>query len=303
MNPSMDIDVALVFVFCSQRVFFMPENFLNQITVEHLAAIAVKAGEAIMQIYDQPEAWQVDMKSDASPLTQADVLANQIIVEALTKLAPEIPILTEESPWAGGSSATYWAVDPLDGTKEFIKRNGEFTVNIALVIKGVPCMGVICAPALKMLWAGVAMSWAKRAKFESFDQFSANELEWSSMTVATSGPLMTSSPFDRKLRMLGSRSHGGDDLPVWLRQALGETTLIEKGSSLKFCLIAQGDADVYVRMGPTSIWDTAAGHAILAGAGGKVINAQDRSELTYNDPRQVLNPNFVAYAPSRILLV
>ena len=281
----------------------MPEHLLNPKTVERLAAIAVKAGEAIMQIYDQPEAWQVDMKSDASPLTQADVLANQIIVAALTKLAPEIPILSEESSWSGGSSATYWAVDPLDGTKEFIKRNGEFTVNIALVINGVSRMGIICAPALKTLWAGVAMSWAKRTEFESFDLFSANDLEWSSMTVATNGPPMTPSALDRKLRMLGSRSHGGDDMPAWLRQALGETTLIEKGSSLKFCLIAQGDADVYVRMGPTSIWDTAAGHAILAGAGGKVINAHDRSELTYDDPRQVLNPNFVAYAPSRIRFV
>jgi len=215
-------------------------------------------------------------------------------------LTPNIPVLSEESPWTGGDTPTYWAVDPLDGTKEFIKRNGEFTVNIALVINGVARLGVICAPVLKTVWAGIVgegaqESRAAQARFDSFNEPVNARLDWASISVAAqvAGP-------DERLRLLGSRSHGGDDLPSWLLRILGDAILIEKGSSLKFCLIAQGDADIYVRMGPTSIWDTAAGHAILIAAGGAVMNVETQRELAYAKPREVLNPSFIACAPKRI---
>lgn len=288
-----------------------PNPVLHGVRIPDVVQIAVAAAQSIMQIYDQPEAWNVEVKGDASPLTQADVRANDIVVAALTRLAPEIPVLSEESPWTGGDVATYWAVDPLDGTKEFLKRNGEFTVNIALVVEGVARMGVICAPALKTLWAGVCGgvagdkglesqaadlgvdrgSWAARAVFDSFDGFSLADLDWSAIRVACK-----LGGSEDRLRLLGSRSHGGDELPDWLCRVVKDAALLEKGSSLKFCLIAQGDADFYIRMGPTSIWDTAAGHAILVAAGGQVVHAQTRQALSYPDPQQVLNPGFVAFA-------
>jgi 3'(2'), 5'-bisphosphate nucleotidase len=273
----------------------MAHHLLDTSSVEALATIAVDAGRAIMEIYNAPEGWDVERKADDSPLTQADLQANDIIVAGLAALTPEIPVLSEESPWCGGHAATYWAVDPLDGTKEFIKRNGEFTVNIALVIDGVARMGLIYAPALKTLWAGIVGAqvqefWAGRASFDLFGELLSKGPNWTQISVEN----RIGQP-NEKLRLLGSRSHGGDDLPNYLRHMLGDTVLIEKGSSLKFCLIAQGDADIYVRMGPTSIWDTAAGHAILVAAGGTVINTETQSELTYQNPREVLNPSFIAY--------
>lgn len=275
----------------------MATHFLTKNLVQYLARIATLAGKAIMEVYDCPQSWGTGFKADASPLTQADLRANAIIVNALERLASQIPVLSEESLYTGGEAATYWAVDPLDGTKEFIKRNGEFTVNIALVIDGVARMGVICAPALGTLWAGIVGahaedSWAARVRFDSFEELLDEVPEWTQISVE--GQITRP---DEKLRLLGSRSHGGDDLPSWIRRMLGDTVLIEKGSSLKFCLIAQGDADIYVRIGPTCIWDTAAGHAILVAAGGAVIDTETESELTYQNPRAVLNPSFIAYSP------
>jgi 3'(2'), 5'-bisphosphate nucleotidase len=288
----------------------MSHHLLNTSSVKALAGIAVDAGRAIMEIYNKREGWAVEMKADDSPLTHADREANDIIVGGLAALEPEIPVLSEESPWYGGRAATYWAVDPLDGTKEFIKRNGEFTVNIALVIDGVTRIGVIYAPALKTLWAGLCSepgaidgaspSWAGR--FELADGIATGlaapeTVSWTAIATSA-GPRAP----DEKLRLLGSRSHGGEAFPTWVSQALGQTELIECGSSLKFCLIAQGDADVYVRVGPTSIWDTAAGHAILVAAGGRVVQLETRMELLYRDPQKVLNPYFVACAAGRVQL-
>lgn len=279
-----------------------PNSVLHGLRIPAVVQIAVAAAQSIMQIYDQPEAWNVEVKGDASPLTQADVRANDIILAALTRLAPEIPILSEESPWTGGDVATYWAVDPLDGTKEFLKRNGEFTVNIALVVEGVTRMGVICAPAWKTVWAGVVhgpevrgqASWAARAQLMALDSQSVEACTWEQISVSN-GALVQATPVT-PLRMVGSRSHRSDDYPAWVAPLVAGATMIERGSSLKFCLVAQGDADMYVRMGPTSIWDTAAGHAILVAAGGHVVHAQTREILRYPDPRQVLNPAFVAFA-------
>ncbi len=276
------------------------EKYLTPSVAKAIAQIAADAGRAIMEIYEQPEAWNVEVKGDASPLTQADLRANDIIVAALARLAPEVPVLSEESPWTGGDVATYWAVDPLDGTKEFLKRNGEFTVNIALVVEGVTRLGVICAPALKTLWVGVVQGaaamghnhWAARAQLTTLDPQSVAACIWQQIAVQ-SGASVRATPAP-PLRMVGSRSHGSNDYPAWVAPHVTGATMIERGSSLKFCLIAQGDADMYVRMGPTSIWDTAAGHAILVAAGGQVVHAQTREALRYPDPKQILNPHFVA---------
>jgi 3'(2'), 5'-bisphosphate nucleotidase len=286
----------------------MPARYLNDACLRALSSLAVDAGRAIMEIYNTPEGWDVEMKADDSPLTQADLQANDIIVTGLTKLAPDIPVLSEESPWCGGQAATYWAVDPLDGTKEFIKRNGEFTVNIALVIDGVARMGVIYAPALKTLWAGISReagatsgtspSWAGRLELTDACVAGLAVPKTTAWTaIATSAEPRAAG---EKLRLLGSRSHGGEAFPGWLSEQLRETDIAECGSSLKFCLIAQGDADVYVRMNPTCIWDTAAGQAILAAAGGKVLQLTTKTDLAYPDPGRVLNASFVAYALRRI---
>lgn len=315
-----------------------PSLYLNQEYLHSLAAIAFDAGQAIMQVYDQPELWRVENKADGSPITLADLCANQIILNGLAQLSSEIPVLSEESPWQGGGAATYWAVDPLDGTKEFIKRNGEFTVNIALVINGVARLGVIGAPALGTIWAGIrgddrdlagqdpdrvapvgARSWLGRLQRpkegsggesakESGDSPSERLGPWAELPILPRGAMTSTltalhafwqADEGKTIRVLGSRSHAGEDFPNWLNPYLARARPKACGSSLKFCLIAQGDADLYVRMGPTCIWDTAAGHAILSAAGGYVVHADTRRELTYPDPQAVLNPAFVAYLPQQ----
>ncbi|MFZ9733857.1 MAG: 3'(2'),5'-bisphosphate nucleotidase CysQ family protein [Burkholderiaceae bacterium] len=318
-----------------------PYLYLNQAYLHSLAAIAFDAGQAIMQVYDQPELWRVENKADGSPVTLADLRANQIILNGLAHLSPEIPVLSEESPWQGGGAATYWAVDPLDGTKEFIKRNGEFTVNIALVINGVARLGVIGAPALGTIWAGIrgddrdlvgqdpdkgapvgARSWLGRLQTpsesggksagESGSEPDDSPFErlgpWTELPILPRGAMTPTVPTlhafwqageAKPIRVLGSRSHAGEEFPDWLNPYLARARPKACGSSMKFCLIAQGDADLYVRMGPTCIWDTAAGHAILSAAGGSVIHAQTRRELTYPNPQAALNPAFVAYLTKR----
>ncbi|MEY3669710.1 MAG: hypothetical protein RL258_1105, partial [Pseudomonadota bacterium] len=179
----------------------MPTGFLvsgarlrdQRAGLDEIARIAIDAGRAIMQVYAQPEAWNVAIKQDASPVTEADLRANEIIVSALSRLAPEIPVLSEESPWTGDTAGTYWAVDPLDGTKEFLKRNGEFTVNIALVVNGIAQLGVICAPAWKTLWVGVSgdltadaqRPWAARMELSALELSSFARGRWQEISAAT----------------------------------------------------------------------------------------------------------------------
>jgi 3'(2'), 5'-bisphosphate nucleotidase len=254
-----------------------------------LALIAEEAGRAIMQIYERQHLWEIDMKSDASPLTQADLQANEIIVAALGRLDPEIPVLSEESPWLGGNAATYWAVDPLDGTKEFIKRNGEFTVNIALIENGTPILGVVHAPALQETWSGLCIGSDPRATKRTMGE------PWRVIRVAEKNPKQTN---HERIKVVGSRSHATPNWPNWLKNLLGDYELVECGSSLKFCYVADGRADVYPRLGPTCIWDTAAGHAVVTAAGGRVINAETMETLRYLDPRETLNPNFVVLPES-----
>lgn len=287
--------------------------------IAEVARVSVEAGRAIMEVYEQPDSWAVEVKSDASPVTQADLRANGIIVAALSRLTPEIPVLSEESPWTGGAAPIYWAVDPLDGTREFLKRNGEFTVNIALVVEGVAQLGVICAPAFKTVWAGLSgdgisrlqTPWAARMQLAMLDPQWVVASSWQMISATTTAEMRfadthattskTQGPQAIQrgwpLRRVASRARGNGDVPAWVAPLMTQATTVEKGSSIKFCLIAQGDADLYVRMGPTCVWDTAAGHAILAAAGGYVVNAQTREALAYADPRQVRNPDFVAYGP------
>lgn len=290
----------------------MAHELINRQTAEQVALIAARAGEAIMEIYGQARQSEVSTKHDQSPLTLADLRANEVIVSALTNKWPQIPILSEESDWVEGFAKAYWAVDPLDGTKEFLAGIGEFTINIALVVNGRASLGAICAPASGELWIGACLEppigqWAYRASGvhshrspSKTDQAHvvSESIVWSPISVSQQPPGSHES-----MRLVGSRSHAGGDMPGWLKRILAPGELTVAGSSLKFCLIAQGDADIYVRMGPTSIWDTAAGQAILQGAGGAVVCIEQGSELIYEDPRRTLNKSFIAYAPQRINLL
>lgn len=236
--------------------------------------IARDAGAAIMDIY-QSNYFDVQKKADDSPLTKADLAAHNIICEGLRALDIQYPVISEESSdisWAQRKHwCRYWLVDPLDGTKEFIKRNDEFTVNIALIEKGVPILGVVYAPALDAMYTGER----DRGAF----------LNDKAISVATQEP--------ETLRVVGSRSHPSQETTDWL-DALGKPyEMLAVGSSLKFCLVAEGKADIYPRLGPTSEWDTAAAHAVLSAAGGEV-KTLNGEPLLYNQKADYLNPHFIA---------
>jgi 3'(2'), 5'-bisphosphate nucleotidase len=246
------------------------------VLAERCCAIARDAGAAIMQIYAGDFA--VERKDDNSPLTAADLGAHQVIVAGLRALTPDIPVLSEESAeqahWQERRQWTcYWLVDPLDGTREFVKRNGEFTVNIALIQAHNPTLGVVFAPALdELYWA-----WAGGNAFFS--------------TKSQGGDLRTR-PRATPLLVAGSRSHA-DPRMVTALDKLGPLTLVPLGSSLKFCRTARAEIDLYVRYGPTSEWDTAAGQCVLEQAGGRVTEL-DGNALRYNAKESLLNPDFLA---------
>ncbi|HRX89230.1 MAG TPA: 3'(2'),5'-bisphosphate nucleotidase CysQ [Steroidobacteraceae bacterium] len=248
--------------------------------LRQVVAIAERAGEAILEVYGSVDV-RATIKSDASPVTAADLRANQLIVDALRQLAPSIPILSEESaiaPFATRRSwPLHWLVDPLDGTKEFLKRNGEFTVNIALIQQHVPLLGVVHIPVTNTTYSGIVGTgaWRRHARGEL-------------------GAIQVKVPAPAKPRVLGSRSHRGHSLDAFLA-ALGDYQLVTAGSSLKFCLLAEGSADLYPRMGPTSEWDTAAGQAVLEAAGGRVVTFAGQA-LRYNLRDDLLNPEFLALA-------
>lgn len=246
--------------------------------LEQVYRIAVAAGEAIMAVYQQPIA--VEHKADQSPLTAADRAAHQLIAAALAALTPQVPLLSEEGaevPWAERSQwQQFWLVDPLDGTKEFIKRNGEFTVNIALIgADGAPVLGVVYAPALQLGFAGLVAE--RQAWCDSNGQRRA---------IASRTP-------ELPWQVVGSRSHASAEV-VDFCQRLPAHQLVAMGSSLKLCLVADGRADLYPRLGPTMAWDTAAAHAVLAAAGGEVVAADSRQPLRYNPQPSLLNPHFLA---------
>ena len=246
--------------------------------ISALEPIARAAGDAILAIYCQPFA--VEYKQDESPLTAADQGAHEVIVQALARLTPDIPVLSEESDaetmQARLGWSRYWLVDPLDGTKEFVSRNGEFTVNIALIDHGRPVWGLVYAPVLDKLWYGGKEVGAWRVadgKHEAIQTRPHGDGEaW---------------------RVVGSRNHLSQETLDYLAP-FGEIELVSMGSSLKFCIIAEGGAELYPRLAPTCEWDTAAAQAVLEGAGGSVTQL-DGSALAYNKP-DILNPWFVARA-------
>jgi 3'(2'), 5'-bisphosphate nucleotidase len=244
--------------------------------IEQICQLSRDAGAAIMTIYQEETQIDVQIKKDNSPVTNADLAAHNIICRGLMRLTPDIPVLSEEDPcpWSERQHwQQYWLVDPLDGTKEFIKRNGEFTVNIALIDNGRPIMGVIYAPVFDRLYAADG------------DVVWKEELgERTTIAVKTSD----------RLTVATTRSHTNGKLAEYLEQLPPHEKLIA-GSSLKFCLIAEGKAQLYPRLGPTSIWDTAAGQAIVETAGGSVTDWQG-NPISYFPAPSLLNPEFIVTA-------
>jgi len=249
--------------------------------INPIIEIAHQAGEAILKIYQQKE-FEQQLKSDNSPLTAADLAAHQIIIEKLQQLTPEIPILSEESstiPWEVRKTwQRYWLVDPLDGTKEFIKRNGEFTVNIALIKNHQPVLGVVYAPVLNKTWCG-----GEREPARLITNETSKEIQ------------IVQHQQGESWKVVGSRSHAGDSLKNYLKE-LGDYELISMGSSIKLCLVAEGKAHLYPRLGLTSEWDTAAAHAVVKAAGGEVYNEESNLPLLYNQKESLLNPYFIVKA-------
>lgn len=247
--------------------------------LEQAHRIAMDAAAAIMAVYARD--FTIEEKDDKSPLTEADKAAHEVIVAGLTALPGGIPVLSEEHTggFAGADAdGRYWLVDPLDGTKEFIKRNGEFTVNIALIEQGRPVLGVVVAPALEVAYLAA----------EGIGAFKV-EGDGERQAIRVAGRPSEGACW----RVVGSRSHPSPDLAAWL-EALGEHEMLPMGSSLKLCLVAEGVADVYPRLGPTCLWDTGAAQAVVEQAGGRVETPEGEA-LDYATPEQHLNPHFVVW--------
>jgi len=245
--------------------------------------LALEAGERILQIYGQPD-FEVRSKGDASPVTEADEAADAVISAGLRAAYPDVTLITEEQAASHGLSAsTFFIVDPLDGTKEFVQRRGDFTVNIAYVQDGVPTHGVVYAPAKGRLF------------YTRPDGSSVEETGPFASEPGSLAPLQVSAPDNAALMVVASKSHRDQATDDYIsRYAVRDMT--SAGSSLKFCLVATGEADLYPRLGRTMEWDTAAGDAVLRGAGGHVVRFEDHQPLAYGKPGWD-NPFFIAYAP------
>ncbi len=244
--------------------------------------LSLAAGAAIMAVYAQD--FPVEVKADDSPLTQADLASHRLIVAGLRSLTPDIPVLSEEDadiPWSVRRTwSRHWLVDPLDGTREFVKKNGEFTVNIALVRDGAPALGVVYAPAMSKLYLGV------RGRGAFLRRTGAGE---------DARPIRARRAPAAGLVAVASRSHRGPETDAFL-STLTITDFAAAGSSLKFCLIAEGLADVYPRLGRTMEWDTGAGQAVLEAAGGRVIEYGTDHALRYGKKERGFdNPHFIAW--------
>ena len=241
--------------------------------------LAREAGRTILEIY--ASSFTVAEKEDHSPLTEADLRSEKLILAGLKRLAPEIPVLSEETgqvPWSRRRDwSRLWVVDPLDGTKEFVQRNGEFTVNIALVDHHRAVLGVVHAPVLERTYYACEGIGAFRSDVH-----------------ASGRPIRVAKRGAGPVRVVGSRSHRGSSLDGFLAK-VGPHEFVEVGSSLKLCLVAEGNADVYPRLGPTCEWDTAAGQCVLEQAGGQVLKLNGEP-LDYNAREEVLNPHFVGLA-------
>ncbi|MBI5237113.1 MAG: 3'(2'),5'-bisphosphate nucleotidase CysQ [Deltaproteobacteria bacterium] len=240
-----------------------------------IKSLALKAGTAVIEVYSSAD-FGTTFKEEGSPLTLADKASHSIITHGLSRISPGIPVLSEESepapyevrkPWK-----KFWLVDPLDGTKEFIKRNNEFTVNIALIAGNVPVMGVVYAPALRVMYYASAGAGAFKDKDRTTVQISASDYRGA------------------VLKVVGSRSHGGAELSRFIER-IGKAEFLSMGSSLKLCLVAQGAAHLYPRFGPTMEWDTAAAQCIVEEAGGAVTDLKGQ-RLCYNK-KELKNPFFM----------
>jgi 3'(2'), 5'-bisphosphate nucleotidase len=239
-----------------------------------------QAGQAVMEIYEKDFA--IYDKSDSSPLTEADLAAHTLLVKGLNALTPDIPVLSEESNDAEKADrfswTTYWLIDPLDGTKEFIKKNGEFTINVALIVNGEPVFGVVYAPAIDVLYWGAKGEGA----FKQEGKQAPTAITVADVPTTASG-----------WKVVGSRSHQSEEFKQFMHK-LPEADIIAMGSSLKLCLVAEGKADLYPRLGLTSEWDTAAAHAVVLAAGGQVLSMEDMKPLIYNSRKDtLLNPHFI----------
>ena len=252
--------------------------------VNNILQISKDAGEEILSIY-KSGAFEIESKNDSSPLTKADKVSNEIICESLKKLNPDIPIISEENCDVTFSERVnwerYWLIDPLDGTKEFIKKNGEFTVNIALIENNKPILGVIFAPVKSDIYFA-------QKNYGSYKINSSSEL----IDLKEAKKIFVSNQSNIK-KIIGSRSHSNQPFDRWVNKNFSNTEIVQAGSSLKFCLIAEGVADIYPRFGLTSEWDIAAGHIIVNEAGGRVRTFEN-IEINYNEKEDLLNPFFYA---------
>ncbi len=237
------------------------------------------AGREVLAVYQRD--FEVETKDDQSPLTEADMASHHALVALLEAVTPEVPILSEESgeiPFATRRAwQRYWLIDPLDGTKEFIKKNGEFTLNVALIEEGVPVFGIVHAPVLETTWIGQAGQGAFKLEGEKSTPIRVRDL-----------PAPGSQPW----KVVGSRSHGAAEFEAFCA-GLPDHERVSMGSSLKLCLVAEGQADLYPRLAPTSEWDTAAAQAVVTAAGGEVLDAETLEPLRCNQQDSVLNPFFI----------
>lgn len=248
--------------------------------IQKINSLAIAAGHKVLSIYDRD--FDIQEKPDNSPLTEADLASHHCIVDALSEYTPDIPILSEESSDISWEERrhwkAYWLIDPLDGTKEFIKRNGEFTINIALIIDGEAVLGAVYAPVIDVLYYGV----------KGLGAWKQTDTQLLPISVVESA--------ESPVRVVGSRSHQSEEMQQYLKK-FSSYELVPMGSSLKICLVAEGEADIYPRLGPTSEWDTAAAHAVLSAAGGSCYVYETEKELTYNTKESLLNPYFIAQGP------
>ncbi len=249
--------------------------------VEPVVALAREAGNAILAVYATD--FDVQAKEDDTPLTRADMASHRVIVKGLEALTPGIPIISEESGLPAFDERRawrrYWLIDPLDGTREFVNRNGEFTVNIALIEEHRPIVGVVHVPVSGKTYTGCAGAGA-----------SVRDEDGAPRAIRVAE--QTAAP----VRVVGSRSHRGSSLDAFLER-VGDVEMLPMGSSLKFCVVAEGLADIYPRLGPTSEWDTAAAQAVVEQAGGAVLELNGRP-LAYNAKEDILNPYFLVRGPT-----
>ena len=250
----------------------------HEIDVNKIIDVAKAAGDKILEIYNK-ESFDRQLKTDNSPLTEADIVSHNLITQLLKNITPTIPIISEESStilWKERRQyKCYWLIDPLDGTKEFIKKNGEFTVNIALIYKHEPILGVVHAPVLNETWIGEQGKPSKK-------------IEKGNTRAIKVKPHKQGEVY----KVVGSRSHAGDSLNELLKE-IEKYELVSMGSSIKLCLVAEGKAHIYPRFGLTSEWDTAAAHAVVNSAGGEVVNNETKMPLKYNTKDSLLNPYFI----------